>query len=240
MILPRRPRAVEEPVDLATGTVAPAPAGAGRVTVWRAVGGLAVVVAVLAAAYFAPLPSVGRVREWSDAVGPWFVVLFFLAYAVVTIAPVPRTAFTVTAGVLFGPAVGFTGSMLATTFAAVVAFALARRLGRARAQRYLDRAVFAAIEERLERRGWLAVGSLRLIAFCPFSVLNYASGLSSVRPIPYTVASVLGTIPGTAAVVFLGDALAGQASPVMILISGGLFAVGVIGLIVDARMPVKS
>lgn len=232
-----RSRVVEEPVDLASGEVDAAPAGRGRAKVWRAILALLVVIAVLAAAYLTPLPSIGRVREWSDAMGPWFPLVFFVAYAVATIGPVPRTPFTVMAGVLFGPAVGFTGSMIASTIAAVVAFGLARRLGRARVQRHLDRAVFQALEERLERRGWLAVGSLRLIPVCPFSVLNYASGLSSVRPIPYTVASVLGTMPGTAAVVFLGEAVAGEAGGGTVVLSGALFAVGVIGLIVDTRLP---
>ena len=205
----------------------------------RAVLGLAVVLAVLVAAYFVPLPSIEVVREWSDSVGSWFVVLYFATYFLAGIAPLPRSPFTVMSGLLFGPLVGFTGAMLASSAAAVVAFLLARRLGRARVQRHLDRAVFRSIEERLERRGWLAVGSLRMIPVVPFAVVNYAAGLSSVRLLPYTVASILGTIPGTAAVVFLGDALAGEADPVMVIASGLLFAVGVIGLVVDARLPVK-
>lgn len=218
------------------------PVGGGRPQrrqVGRAVAGLALVVAVLVAAYFVPLPSIGRVREWSDALGPWFVVVFFVVNTVAIIGPIPRTTFTVTSGVLFGPVVGFAGSMAAAAVALLVAFYLARRLGRVRVQKYLDRAVFRALEERLERRGWLAVGSLRLIPVCPFALVNYASGLSSVRPVPYFAASVLGTAPGTAAVVFLGDALAGHASPVMVALSASLFAVGVIGLVVDARLPVS-
>lgn len=235
-----RSRVVEEPVDLATGTVGPAASPAGRRNVWRAVLGLAAVLAVLVAAYFVPLPSIEVVREWSDSVGSWFVALFFAAYFLGAIAPLPRSPFTVMSGLLFGPLVGFAGAMLASSAAAVVAFLLARRLGRARVQRHLDRAVFRSIEERLERRGWLAVGSLRMIPVVPFAVVNYAAGLSSVRLVPYTVASILGTIPGTAAVVFLGDALAGEADPVMVIASGLLFAVGVIGLIVDARLPVAE
>lgn len=206
----------------------------------RAVGGLCAVVAVLVAAYLVPLPSIGLVREWSDAVGPWFVVVFFAVYLVAAIGPIPRSPFTVMSGVLFGPVVGFTGAILVSSVAAVVAFALARRLGRARVQRHLDRAVFASVEARLERRGWLAVGSLRMIPVVPFAVVNYAAGLSSVRLVPYTVASIVGTIPGTAAVVFLGDALAGEADPTMVVASGLLFAVGVVGLIVDSRLPVPK
>lgn len=231
---------MEEPVDLGTGAPA-APAGrrAGA-GLWKAVGGLVLVLAVLAAAYVAPLPSIGRVRGWSEALGPWFVVVFFVGCALLMTLPLPRTPLTVMAGVLFGPLVGFTGALAAVAGAAAAGFVLARRLGRARVQRYADRAVFAAVEHRLQRRGWLAVGSLRLIPVIPFVLVTYASGLSSVRLLPYLVASVVGSAPGTAAVVFLGDALTGQADPWMIATSGALFAVGVVGLLADARLPVRD
>ncbi|MFT3715196.1 MAG: TVP38/TMEM64 family protein [Gordonia sp. (in: high G+C Gram-positive bacteria)] len=234
-------RPIEEPVDLSTGAVAPAPQRQRRRMFVRAGLAFAVFVAVLVAAYFVPLPSLGRVREWSDSMGPWFVFLFFVAYTVVTIFPIPRTTFTVTSGALFGPVVGFTGSMIASSLAAVIAYLLARRLGRARVEPYLgDKATFQAIERRLDRRGWLAVGSLRLIAACPFSVANYFSGVSSVRLLPYTVASVLGMVPGTASVVFLGDAVVGKSNPLMLLLSAALFGLGILGLLLDAKLPVDD
>ncbi|MFW0794688.1 TVP38/TMEM64 family protein [Gordonia sp. CPCC 205515] len=200
----------------------------------------AIVAGVLICSYLMPIPSVASVRNWGVALGPGFAWAFFAAYALITVAPFPRSAFTVMSGVLFGPAVGFTGAMIASTIAAVAAFWLVRELGRKRVRPYLNKPVVRAVEYRLERRGWLAVGSLRLIAACPFSVTNYCSGLSSVRTIPYLLASVVGMAPGTAAVVFLGDALTGQRDPKLLLFSAGLFAVGVIGLLLDARLPVSD
>jgi len=143
-------------------------------------------------------------------------------------------------GIFFGPVVGFTGAIIASAIAAVAAFLLVRSVGRERVKPYLKKPVVAAVEYRLERRGWLAVGSLRLIAACPFSVTNYCSGLSSVRLLPYTIASVIGMAPGTAAVVFLGDALTGARNPGYLVLTGLLFAVGIVGLILDARLPVRS
>jgi uncharacterized membrane protein YdjX (TVP38/TMEM64 family) len=130
--------------------------------------------------------------------------------------------------------------MIASSIAAVAAFGLVRALGRDRVRPFLKKPVVKAVEYRLERRGWLAVGSLRLIAACPFSVANYCSALSSVRPLPFTVASIIGRAPGTAAVVMLGDSLTGETDPLQLLVSGALFAVGIAGLILDARLPVAS
>ncbi|WP_238422375.1 TVP38/TMEM64 family protein [Gordonia sp. 'Campus'] len=220
-------------------------AGAGRRrrfdrrVVRRALLGIALVAAVLAASYFVPLPSVASVRAWGDDLGPSFVWLFFLSYAVITIAPIPRSTFTVMSGIFFGPLVGFAGAMIASSIAAVAAFALVRAIGRDRVQPYLKKPVVKSVEYRLERRGWLAVGSLRFIAACPFSVANYCSALSSVRPLPYAAASIIGMAPGTAAVVMLGDSLTGDTHPLQLVVSGALFAVGIAGLVLDSRLPVS-
>lgn len=209
-----------------------------RRTVRRALFAAALLAAVLAGSYFVPLPSIVSVRDWGADLGPAFVWVFFLAYAVITIAPIPRSTFTVMSGVFFGPLVGFAGAMIASSIAAVAAFALVRRVGRDRVQPYLKTPVVRAVEYRLERRGWLAVGSLRFIAACPFSVANYCSALSSVRPVPYAVASILGMAPGTAAVVMLGDSLTGDTHPAQLAVTGGLFAIGIAGLVLDSRLPV--
>jgi uncharacterized membrane protein YdjX (TVP38/TMEM64 family) len=76
---------------------------------------------------------------------------------------------------------------------------------------------------------------MRLIPAVPFSVMNYAAGASAVRVLPYTLASLVGLIPGTAAVVILGDALTGNVSPLLFLVSLCTASVGVAGLIYEVR-----
>ena len=57
---------------------------------------------VLLVSYLVPVPTVASVRSWGQDLGPGFVWVFFLAYALLTVFPIPRTVFTVSAGVLFG------------------------------------------------------------------------------------------------------------------------------------------
>lgn len=199
-----------------------------------------IIAVVLVSSYLIPIPSIAAVRTWGDGLGPAFVWAFFGAYAVITIAPIPRSPFTVMSGIFFGPVVGITGAMIASTVSALVSFWLVRTIGRERVRPYLTKPVVRSVEYRLSRRGWLAVGSLRLIAACPFSVANYCSALSSVRAVPYLLATVVGMAPGTAAVVLLGDAMAGQRNPLLLALSACFFAVGITGLILDARLPVSD
>lgn len=182
------------------------------------------------AALLLPLPSPAEMRSWAQTVGPRGVVLFVLGTTLVTIAPVPRTVFTLAAGLLFGPLGGVAVALVATTLSAMLAFGLVRALGRELVAPLLDRGMLRSVDERLRRRGWLAVVSLRLIPVVPFSVLNYCSALSSIRWRHY-LAGTVGVLPGTVAVVLLGDALTGTTSPTLIAISVLCAAVGAAGLL---------
>ncbi|HEV7452201.1 MAG TPA: TVP38/TMEM64 family protein [Pseudonocardiaceae bacterium] len=180
-----------------------------------------------------PVPSALQMRAWAQSVGVVAPMLFLLGQTLVTVTPIPRTAFTLAAGLLFGPVLGVALSLTATTLAAVLAFVVVRRLGRDLVN-HLDRRVLRVVDARLHRRGWLAVASLRLIPAVPFSLLNYCSALSSIRFHDYLVGTV-GVIPGSVAIVLLGDALTGTTSPALLAVSLGGAAIGVVGLIIQAR-----
>lgn len=197
-------------------------------------------VALAVAAAVLPRPSITSVRDWAESMGALFVLVFFLAQVVLTIAPVPRTVFTLSAGLLFGPAAGIAVTIAATTVSAVLAFLLVRVMGRSAVKAHLTHPAVKAIDARLARRGWLAVGSLRLIAPAPFALVNYCSGLSAVRLLPYTAATVVGILPGTIAAVLFGDALTGRTHPALIVVTTVCVAVGIAGLLTDARLPIPA
>ncbi|GAA2566582.1 TVP38/TMEM64 family protein [Pseudonocardia hydrocarbonoxydans] len=196
---------------------------------------LAAAVAVVLVVRSVGLPDVRGAVEES---GVWAPLLFVLLSGVVTVAPVPRTVFTVAAGVLFGSVTGVLLAVAGTTLAAAGAFWLVRLLGGAFVDRHAHRRGVAWVRARLDRSGLLAVLSLRLIPMVPFAMLNYAAGLSGVRFVPYVLGTVLGILPGTVAVVVLGDAATGGTPhPVLLAVSlvGGLVGVG--GALLAARRP---
>jgi uncharacterized membrane protein YdjX (TVP38/TMEM64 family) len=200
-----------------------------------AVAALALLGAVAAVAVL-PVPSPLQMRAWAQSVGMAAPLLFLLGHALMTVAPVPRTVFTLAAGLLFGPVLGVTLSLAATALSGVLAFGLVRWLAGDFVLRHLDHKVFRTVDARLRRRGWLAVASLRLIPAVPFSMLNYCSALSSISFRHY-LAGTVGIVPGSVAVVMLGDALTGTTSPALLAVSLAGAAIGVIGLIVESRSP---
>jgi uncharacterized membrane protein YdjX (TVP38/TMEM64 family) len=195
---------------------------------------LAAIVILVAIALLVPLPTAVQLRDWATSVGPWFPLAFMAAHIVVTVFPFPRTAFTLAAGLLFGPLVGVPLAVVASTVSAVIALLLVRAAGW-QLSRLVRHPRVDSLDARLRERGWPAVVSMRMIPAVPFSVLNYAAGASAVRVLPYTLATLAGLLPGTAAVVILGDALTGNVSPLLFLVSLCTASLGVAGLIFEIR-----
>ena len=194
---------------------------------------LAVAIVILVAP-LVPLPTAVQLRDWSRSLGPWFPLAFLAAHTVITVFPFPRTAFTLAAGLLFGTGYGVLIAVTASTASAVIALLLVRA-GGWQLSSLVSHPAIESVDARLRQRGWLAVLSLRLIPAVPFAVINYAAGASAVRLLPYTLATLVGVLPGTAAVVVLGDAFTGNVSPMLALVSVGTGTLGVAGFVYEIR-----
>lgn len=202
---------------------------------WTAV--VAAGAALMLLAVLVDVPSLAALRTWSDQLGPWFVVAFTGAYIFFTQFPIPRTVWTLAAGLLFGPWLGLSVSLVALTISATISLLIVRGLLGEWIRPHLTHKAVYAINARLERRGWLAVASLRMVAGVPFSLLNYVAALTPISVTHFAIATLIGSIPTTAIGVFFGDALTGAMRPYTI--AGFLIAaaVGIAGLILDTRLP---
>lgn len=202
-----------------------------------AVAGLAVLAGVVAVFLLRDIGlDLPDLRRTVASAGIWAPLVFLLLQTTVTAAPVPRTVFTVAAGVLFGSIAGVLLALAGTALAAATAYGLVRLVGHRFVERHADRAAVTWVRSRLEHRGLLAMVSLRLIPAVPFAPLNYALALAGARFPQYVLGTVLGVLPGTVSVVVLGDAaVGGNPHPVMFVISLVTGAIGLIGAVLAAR-----
>jgi uncharacterized membrane protein YdjX (TVP38/TMEM64 family) len=188
--------------DASSTTLAP-PRRFARLPVGRllaAVAGIAAL-AALGRAVGGRLPAFAA---WVDGLGVWGPVVFVLGYALAVVAFVPGSVLTLAAGAIFGLAEGVAVVFLAATLGASAAFLLARHAARGAVERRLAGSPrFAAIDRAVEVEGRRIVLLLRLSPVFPFTLLNYALGLTRVRFADYLVAS-LGMLPGTILYVYSG------------------------------------
>ncbi|GAB3536309.1 hypothetical protein GCM10027403_16650 [Arthrobacter tecti] len=150
-----------------------------------------------------PIPPVEEIRTLVERADWWGPVGFILAYAVLTLAPVPKNILSIAAGVLFGFGAGIVIVYVAAMLGAAAAFWLGRRLGREAVERFTGTRV-ARVDDVLRRRGFLAVVGVRLVPVLPFTAINYSAGLTSVGWRPYFLGTAVGILPGTISFLALG------------------------------------
>ncbi|WP_293772018.1 TVP38/TMEM64 family protein [uncultured Corynebacterium sp.] len=203
-----------------------------RAWTWRRWLGVALGLAAIAAfLVLVDVPALDELREYSHRLGPWFPVAFWCGYVIFTLFPIPRTVWTVSAGLLFGPWEGLALSLTALTASAALTVVGIRALLEDWLAPRLRHPAVHTINEHLQRRGWVAIGSLRMIAGIPFSILNYAAALTPIPLGQFALATLIGSIPTTALGVFFGDTLTGHADPVII---GAMIVFGLVGAILFA------
>ncbi|MCQ9332595.1 TVP38/TMEM64 family protein [Corynebacterium phoceense] len=191
---------------------------------------------VVAFIVFVDVPDLSTLRSWATRLDPWFPFVFWLGYVTFTLFPLPRTIWTVAAGILFGPVEGLLLALTALTVSAAISFLVVRRLlGDWMRPRLMHPAVFK-LNAHLERRGWFAITSLRMVAGVPFSILNYAAALTPVPFGQFLLATALGSIPTTAMGVFFGETLTTGPNPWVITATIVLAAIGIAGLVLDAKV----
>jgi uncharacterized membrane protein YdjX (TVP38/TMEM64 family) len=140
--------------------------------------------------------------------GPWGPLVLAIAYIPLTVLAVPASVLTLGGGYLFGLPVGFIADSIGATIGATAAFLLGRTIGRSYVMSKLKNyPKFQAVAVAIQRSGFKIVLLLRLVPLLPFNMLNY---LLSVTPIPlgeYMLASWIGMMPITFALVYVGTTL---------------------------------
>ncbi|WP_205695882.1 TVP38/TMEM64 family protein [Conexibacter sp. SYSU D00693] len=137
-------------------------------------------------------------------------------------------------GLLFGTALGAPLAVLAVVLGAVLAFTIARRLAHDAVER-LQGPRLRALREWVGQRGFLSVLYARLMPGVPYTLVNYAAGLSPVRLRSFTAATALGAAPRTAAYAALGGSFDDLTDPVALGAIGVILLMAVAGALVARR-----
>ncbi len=132
--------------------------------------------------------------------------IFFAVYVTASLLLIPGSILTLGAGAIYGVVGGSILVSISSTAGATAAFLVGRYLARDWVARKIQgNATFAAIDNAVGREGWKIVGLTRLSPVFPFTLQNYAYGLTRVRLRDYFPASWIGMLPGTVMYVYLGS-----------------------------------
>ena len=183
--------------------------------------------------------SVQTIEDWGDDLGTAGLIAFVpfvIVLNCVFVLPVPVAA--AGSGLLFGVVAGGTLTIIAAAACAGIQNAIGRRGAGARVEHLLgDRG--KQLDDLLDRRGFAAVFYARLTPFTPFTALNYASGMTKLRPVPMAIASGLAMGPRIYAYTTLGGNLDDLWSRDNILAMSIIVVSAIVGLALIARAGIQ-
>lgn len=176
-----------------------------------------------------PLSS-ARVRSFTGRGSGLDVAVVFVAIsASLTVACFPGPLLAAASGILFGTAAGTLISIIAAVLGAVAAFSLARRIAGDAVLR-IGGARVRRIAEVVGRRGFISVLYARIVPGAPYTLVNYAGGLSPVKLGDFTLATAIGVAPRAFAYTALGGSFRNLTSPEALVAVGVLVAMALLGL----------
>lgn len=140
-----------------------------------------------------------------DQLGFWAPLGFMVLWAIYAPLFLPGSFLGLAGGALFGPFWGALWNLTGATAGATISFFISRYIAsdwvKQRSGGHLK-----ALLDGVEAEGWRFVAFTRLVPLFPFNLLNYALGLTRIRPGAYILTTFLAMAPGTIAYTYLGYA----------------------------------
>lgn len=152
-----------------------------------------------------------QLETFINQFGVWAPLVFMLIYYVLVLLFVSAAAFTILAGILFGPLWGSIYVIVAATAAAQTAFFISRYFGKGLDTSLLEKKgigpLMSKIEKGCEKDGFKNFFIMRCL-FLPYIPLSYAAGLiQKAKARDFFFATLFTNMIFTPAFVFFGDSL---------------------------------
>jgi uncharacterized membrane protein YdjX (TVP38/TMEM64 family) len=178
--------------------------------------------------------SADGVRDRVDGLGAAGPLLFIPISAGLTVALFPGPLLAGASGLLFGTALGTPVSVASATLGATLAFGLSRWWAHDAVQE-LAGPRLSALRAWVGRRGFLSVLYARIAPGVPYSLVNYAAGLTPILLRSFVAATAIGVAPRAFAYTALGGSLGDLTSPEAIVAVVVLVLMALLGVAFGGR-----
>lgn len=158
------------------------------------------------------------IRSW----GMWGVFGSICLMVVHSFVPFPAEFIAFANGMTYGPVWGTLITWSGAMLGALIAFALARKLGRPFVEKMVAKRDWHSLDDWAAKDGWQVVLVARFIPVIAFNLINYAAGLTRLTWWQFTWTTAVGILPLTLLMVIMGDNIEslGWASWLLLLAGG--------------------
>lgn len=142
-------------------------------------------------------------KEKIDSFGIWGPVIYIVLYVLRPLILFPAAVFSASAGAIWGLK-GLIYLVIGANLSAIAEFLIARYFAREMVEK-LIKGKFNSIDQAVEKRGFVTVLLIRLIPNVAWDIQNLALGLTKVKFRDYALATFIGILPGSFALVYFGS-----------------------------------
>lgn len=147
--------------------------------------------------------TVESFKEKIDSFGIWGPVIYIVLYVFRPLILFPAAIFSASAGAIWGLK-GFIYLLIGANLSAIAEFIIARYFAREAVEK-LIKGKFSSIDQAVEKKGFVTVLLIRLIPNVAWDIQNLALGLTKVKFRDYVLATLIGILPGSFALVYFGS-----------------------------------
>lgn len=141
-----------------------------------------------------------------DSFGIWGPIAYIILYILRPLILLPAALTSASAGAIWGPLKGFIILQIGANLSAVGEFFIARYFARSAIEKMV-KGKMAKIDEAVQKRGFITVLLIRLIPNVAWDIQNLSLGLTKVKFRDYFLATLIGIMPGSFALVYFGGSL---------------------------------
>jgi uncharacterized membrane protein YdjX (TVP38/TMEM64 family) len=183
---------------------------------------IAVVIAIIVLSIHFDLKdkvSVTSIKDFVEGMGVFGPIVFILIYVLTSMIMFPASLLSTASGLIWGKYLGTFYTVIAASIASIIPFYIARFMGRGFTEKLFRKYRVMDVCDRFAgKQGFLTVLVMRLLPFLPWNMVNYGSGLCSIRFRDYILATVIGTIPASFTYNLIGSSIGKPIDKGMILI----------------------
>ena len=147
--------------------------------------------------------TVESFKEKIDSFGIWGPVIYIVLYVFRPLILFPAAVFSASAGAIWGLQ-GLLYLLIGANLSAIAEFIIARYFAREAVEK-LIKGKFNSIDQAVEKNGFVTVLLIRLIPNVAWDIQNLALGLTKVKFRDYVLATLIGILPGSFALVYFGS-----------------------------------
>lgn len=152
------------------------------------------------------LTPLAATRQLMNALADLSVInrglVFTILYTLRPLIFFPASILTLAMGALCGPLWGIIFAILGSNLSASLAYVIGRMLGQDVGQSDKQNALQRYLQ-RMRQNSFETIFIMRLI-FLPYDLVNYAAGFLKIKYVPFILATILGSLPGTISFVLFG------------------------------------